>query len=155
MSHSRLFNRFSAALLLALVSVTAVGQPPENPPPPTEQRFGDHLVFFNVLSTDFLSPDVAQRYGIVRGRQHFLVNVAVRNTEQGRATKATVSGSSSDLIHRHQLEFREVVEQEAIYYIASFEIRDTETRDFRLQIQPQGETNSYDINFNRKLYVQD
>lgn len=147
--------RFIMAALLLLLSAGVAAQAADNPPPPTEKQFGDHLVFFNVLSTDFLTPAVAQRYDITRGSQHFLVNVAVRNSAQDRAVKASVSGSSSDLIHRHELTFREIVEQDAIYYIASFEIRDTETRDFRLQIQPQGDSNRYDLNFNRKLYIND
>lgn len=122
---------------------------------PTTRTFGDDTVHFSVFNTSFLSPDVARSYGIVRGRDRFLINVAVqhRDGNQQRAIRAEVSGTTSDLIHRTPLEFREVIEQDAVYYIAEFTI-DTkeERRDFRLQVNTATRTLPYDIQFNKKLY---
>ena len=68
------------------------------------------------------------------------------------AVRAELSGTQSDLIHRTPLEFREVIEQDAIYYIAEFGISNDERRDFRLQVKVE-EKPSYDIQFNKMLYV--
>lgn len=142
-------------ILLSLTSSGLWAQDGAPPPTPTEKQFGADTVYFTVLNTSFLAADVAQSYGIVRGDDKFLLNVAVRRQGDSgsEAVRAQVSGSTSDLIHRTELDFLEVIEQQAIYYIASFEIDNTEQRDFRLQVTAEGNTRSYDINFNKKLYV--
>ena len=122
--------------------------------PPSSQQFGPDTVYFNVLNTGFLTPEVARSYGITRGKDKFLVNVSVRNSETG-AIAATVTGSSSDLIHRHPLVFREIVEQDAIYYIAELDIDGKrETRDFRLSVTTATRPQPYDIQFTKTLHIE-
>ncbi|MGB1906614.1 MAG: DUF4426 domain-containing protein [Spongiibacter sp.] len=127
--------------------------PPD--PTPTTKTFGADTVHFSVFNTSFLSPEVARSYGITRGKDKFLINVAVqhRDGNQQQAIRAEVSGTTSDLIHRTPLEFREVIEQNAIYYIAEFRL-DTkeERRDFRLKVNTATRALPYDIQFNKKLY---
>ncbi len=125
--------------------------------PPTSQTFGADTVYFNVLNTGFLTPEVARSYGITRGKDKFLVNVSVRHTSDGTSgpIRATVSGSSSDLIHRTPLNFREVIEQDAIYYIAELSIDGKqETRDFRLRVNTATRPQPYDIQFNKTLHIE-
>jgi hypothetical protein len=150
-----MLRHFLLSALLSLSCLTAIAQQQAEPSTPTEKQFGADTVYFSVLNTSFLSPDVARSYGLVRGDKKFLINVAIRRQQAGKdvAVEAQVTGSTSDLIHRTELEFLEVAEQDALYYIASFEIDNTEKRDFRLQIQAEGQRQSYDINFNKKLYV--
>ena len=68
--------------------------------------------------------------------------------------RAKVKGSSSDLIHRTPLEFKEIIEQDAIYYIAEFELSNDERQDFRLSVNVDNRP-SYDIQFNKMLYIDD
>lgn len=141
-------------LVVALASTAAVAQESQAPTP-TSTDFGRDTVHYTVFNTTFLSPEVAQAYGITRGDDKFLVNVSViRRGDDGELPiRAEVSGSTSDLIHRTELTFREVIEQDALYYIAAFETDGKEERrDFRLQVTVEGRNQPYDIQFNKQLY---
>ncbi|MFQ3201238.1 MAG: hypothetical protein ACI9SK_001969, partial [Zhongshania sp.] len=65
---------------------------------------------------------------------------------------ADITGNSSDLIYINTLEFREVIEQDAIYYIAEFDISNDERQNFRLSVSVDNRP-SYDIQFNKMLYL--
>ena len=68
--------------------------------------FGDYDVHYNVLNSTFISPEVAKAYGIVRGKNRALINIAVRRRlDKGVTTakKAIVNGNSSDLIHTEHI----------------------------------------------------
>ena len=150
----RFFTTFGLGLLLSL---SAVSQAQERETPPvteTSKQFGNDTVHFSVLNTSFLTPQVARSYGIVRGKNKFLINLSVRRQSDiaNSAVRADISGTQSDLIHRTPLDFREVIEQDAIYYIAEFAISNDERRDFRLQVKVDDKP-SYDIQFNKMLYV--
>ncbi|MEH6557808.1 MAG: DUF4426 domain-containing protein [Oceanicoccus sp.] len=119
--------------------------------------FGDYDVHYNVLNSTFISPEVAQAYGIVRGKNRALINVAIRQRLDKGATKAKramVNGSSSDLIHSAALEFDEIVEQEAIYYIAELRFNNKELRTFTINIQPDPNIAPYTLKFSKTLYVE-
>ena len=114
------YRFFTAISLGLLLSISAASQAQERETPPvteTSKQFGNDTVHFNVLNTSFLSPKVARSYGIVRGKNKFLINVSVRRQSGigNSAVRAELSGTQSDLIHRTPLEFREVIEQDAIY----------------------------------------
>ena len=118
--------------------------------------FGDYDVHYNVLNSTFISPEVAQAYGIVRGKNRALINIAIRQRLDKGATKAKraiVNGSSSDLIHSAALEFDEIVEQEAIYYIAELRFNNKELRTFTINIQPDPNIAPYTLKFSKTLYV--
>ncbi|ARN73729.1 DUF4426 domain-containing protein [Oceanicoccus sagamiensis] len=123
--------------------------------PDTTKVFGDYDVHYSVLNSTFISPTVAQTYGIVRGKDRALINIAVRQRlERGetRAKKSMVSGSSSDLIHSAPLNFTEIVEQDAIYYIAELRFNNKELRTFTISIQPDANIAPYTLKFNKTLY---
>lgn len=122
-----------------------------------EKRFDNFTVHYSVFNSAFISADVAKAYGITRGKNRALINIAVRTDlpEGGdRAQRAVVSGSTYDLIHRTALEFREIEEQGAIYYIAEFTFTDKELRSFTLSVQPQdADATAYELKFNQTFYV--
>ncbi|WP_269618845.1 DUF4426 domain-containing protein [Zhongshania sp. BJYM1] len=149
----RYFSLISALLLSTLFSISSYAQ--ETPPvTPTSSNFGKDTVHYNVLNTTFLSPEVAKSYGIVRGENKFIVNVSVRRQldTSNIAVRAKVEGTSSDLIHRNPLDFKEIIEQDAIYYIAEFELSNDERQDFRLSVSVDNRP-SYDIQFNKLMYL--
>ncbi|MFT5889565.1 MAG: hypothetical protein ACI9BO_002392 [Zhongshania sp.] len=121
----------------------------------TSSQFGDDTVHYSVLNTRFLSPQVAKSYGITRGNNKFLVNVAVNRKASGKslALRAKISGTNSDLIHRTPLDFREVIEQDAVYYLAEFSLSNDERRIFRLKVSLDDKPD-YDIEFNKMLYLE-
>ena len=121
-----------------------------------EKSFGDYDVHYTVLNSTFITPEIANAYGIVRGKDRALINVAIRQRlDKGtsKAKKAIVTGSSSDLIHSENLEFREIVEQQAIYYIAELRFNNKELRTFTIKIQPDPNIAPYTLKFSKTLYV--
>ena len=121
----------------------------------TTKVFGDYDVHYSVLNSTFITPQVAQAYGIVRGKDRALINIAVRKRlarGETQAKKSMVSGSSSDLIHSSKLEFTEIVEQDSIYYIAELRFNNKELRTFTISIQPDANIAPYTLKFNKTLY---
>ncbi len=144
-----------AALLWAL---PALAQGPARPQADGAlmQVFDDFEVHYMVFNSTFMQPEVASRYGIVRARNGAVVNVAVRRKQEDGSTRgqrAIVRGTHSDLIHRHDLQFQEVIEGDAIYYIAELRFAGrSEERHFELQIQPDRDRAPYTLRFSRTLY---
>lgn len=135
-----------AALLLFLL--------PERVRSEQVQRFGDYLVHYNALSSDMLPAQVAAQYGITRSSKQGLLNIAVQKAgadpapvaAQIRGTVANLAGQRSDIA------VREIREAEAIYYLAEFPVRGSDTLSFDLRITPQGDSRSHSLKFS-KNYV--
>jgi hypothetical protein len=122
-----------------------------------KKTFGDYDVHYSVLNTTFITPDNAKHYGITRAQDRALVNIAVRkNLRDGSSLphKVIIQGSSSDLIHKTELQFTEVVEAEAIYYIAELKFNDKELRSFDIKVQPDPQVSPYTLKFTKTLYEQ-
>jgi hypothetical protein len=120
-----------------------------------ERRFGRYDVHYSLYTADFLQPDVARTLDIVRGKDRAVLNIAVRRRgEDGTdaPVAAALEGTSGDLIHKSALEFREVAEQDARYYLAQFPFRDGETMYIELRITPQGEPQPLELRFDKTLY---
>jgi Domain of unknown function (DUF4426) len=120
------------------------------------QTFGRYEVHYIIFASDFLRPEIARAYGIVRANDRAVLNVAVRRREPAGGSvpiKARVEGTQSDLIHTRDLALREVIEEDAIYYLAEFPFSNDETRYFKLRIHPDGDTSTLDLQFKQTLYV--
>ncbi|MEX1663992.1 DUF4426 domain-containing protein [Zhongshania arctica] len=147
---------YAAIFTLVFTSLLSLASQAQDAPPVTEtsSSFGKDTVHYSVLNTTFISPQVAKSYGIVRGEDKFLINVSVRRQldTSNIAVRADVKGTSSDLIYVNTLEFREIIEQDAIYYIAEFDISNDERQNFRLSVSVDNRP-SYDIQFNKMLYL--
>lgn len=122
------------------------------------QRFGDIEAHYVVIATTRLKPEIAQRYHIVRGRGQALVNIALRDAD-GEAISARVGGSATNLLGQvSDLVFREIREDEALYYLATLRHTAEETFRFEIQVQlaggarPGGDT--LRLQFSQKLYVE-
>ncbi|MFN2348260.1 MAG: DUF4426 domain-containing protein [Thioalkalivibrio sp.] len=107
-----------------------------------QQDFGDYVVHYNALSTDFLSPEVARNYGITRSRNRALINISILKKSLGVGTEpqlAEVNGKAVNLRGQSRvLDFREVRDGSAIYYLSETGINDGETLDFTINATPTG-----------------
>lgn len=120
------------------------------------QQYGRYEVHYSLFASDFLSPQVARAYGVVRAPDRALLNVAVRRREDSGSTvpvAAAIEATRSDLVHRQPLPFREVREDGAIYYLADFPFRNEETHYLELRIRPEGDTATLELRFNKMLYT--
>ena len=115
------------------------------------QRFGQYELHYIVIPTTMLKPEIAAEYDISRGKDRALVNVSVLNREK-KAINATIIGDSQNLLGQLQdLDFKQVTEGDAIYYLAEIRFADLEVH--RIQIEataPDGKSTL--LKFNQKLY---
>jgi hypothetical protein len=138
------------ALIISAMLFGAAGASAES------RQFGRYEVLYTVFAADFLQPQIAQAYGIVRAADRAVLNITVRrqlDTGGDEAIAAVVSGTRGDLVHTRALEFREVVEPGARYYLADFPIRNDETQYFTLRILPAGEASALELRFDKRMFV--
>lgn len=121
------------------------------------QQMGRFEVLYSIVNTTFVEPETAAVYQLVRARDRAFINIAVREKlpEGGdRAVTAKIEGRSWDFYETDYLEFQEVQEGDAIYYIADFDFNDGEVRFFNLQVLPAGQSRSQPLKFHQKIYEQ-
>ena len=112
---------------------------------------GDHTIYATALSSLLIPPEVAQLHGIVRSAQRIVVNVTVLETNNPAA--ARVSGTGTNLLAQQlPLEFAEVREQGAIYYLASIITNEKDTIRFKLQVLPAGAAKPAALQFERSYF---
>jgi len=139
-------RRFFALFLLCFSSTISAEQ---------KKSFGPFDVHYSVVNSTFISANTARIYHIVRGKDRALVNIAIRkNLTDGssKAQKAIVKGHSSDLMRETPLQFLEIIEQDAIYYIAEVKFYDEEIRHFFIDVQPDPNEPAFRLKFTQTLY---
>ena len=124
------------------------------------EDIGRHWVHYNTFNTAFLTPEVARAYGIDRSGQRSLLNIAVvRKNESGLDTpvRARVSARASNLAgQQRDLEMREIVDGDAIYYIASFRIHNRERLNFVVDVEPlDGASRRSTVRFQQTFYIEE
>lgn len=105
------------------------------------QPLGPYEAHYVVVQTTFFSEKIAEQYGIVRGRDRSLVNLSFLD-ESSTPVSVTLEGTSSNLMSQMQtLEFQEVREGPAIYYLSEIKASDQDTLRFRINVTtPDGVT---------------
>lgn len=119
------------------------------------EMFGPFELHYAVVNTTFLEPKVAAAYGITRGEKRAILNLAVReHLDQGsEARTMMLKGRTWDLIQNQFLEFKEIREGPAIYYIAEFKFINEEWRFFEVDFRPDGADQTYTFKFKHQLYI--
>jgi hypothetical protein len=120
---------------------------------------GEYTVHYNAVPTTVLSPDVTRHYGITRSGGRGLINIAVLRDASGagdstatdaqpQAVRARVVAHVRALTgQRNPVELREIVEQDAIYYIGDFRVRGEELLRFELEVTPEGARRPIPVRF--------
>lgn len=115
------------------------------------QRFGAWEVHYIVLPSGFLKPEIAAGYSIIRGRDRAFINISVLDA-QDSPTKVTMVGHTTNLLgQQNELMFRQLVEADAVYYLAELKHSDEETLRFEIHITPP-EGRAIRLKFQQKLY---
>lgn len=116
----------------------------------------DHLeVHYIGLSTAILQPEIASTYGIERSRYMGFINITVLDTsfENNQAISVGISGTATNLVgQQSKLEFTEIKEGKAIYYIAQFKYPNDENFRFNIIINDNGK--EHNLKFQQKFYVE-
>ncbi len=120
-------------------------------------RKGNYEIFYSAFNTSFLQPETAVAVGVKRAKDIGLINLSIREhlpdgTTQARKAKI-ISGTTFNLLHKNTLQWQEVVEPGAVYYLAKFKINnDNEMIVIKAAVTPEGEKNAIDIEFKNNFY---
>ena len=139
---------WSLALLACLTAAVSHAQ--------QMQRFGEFELHYIVIPTTTLQPDIAARYDISRGKDKALCNISVIDAN-GNGVSAVLEGSTQNLLgQRQDLSFREVVDGDAIYYLATIRHANEEVHriniDARVQASSGVKAASTNLKITQKLY---
>ncbi|MBC3386183.1 MULTISPECIES: DUF4426 domain-containing protein [unclassified Pseudomonas] len=113
------------------------------------EKFGDITVHYNTFNSTFLTPDIAKAAELIRSKNQGVINISV--IKGGKPLMAQVSGTVKDLTSQSiPLQFKQVIEQGAIYYIAQYPVPQQENRTFEIQVRIGDKINT--LNFNQELF---
>ena len=118
------------------------------------KKMDDINVHYIALGSTFLTPEIAKAYGIERSRYKGLVNISVLdNTQDGNPSKTvTINGKArNDVGQIKSLDFTEVKEGDAVYYLAQVSYTNKETIYFDINITDKGK--QHNLKFSQKFYV--
>lgn len=111
-------------------------------------------IHYIALGSTFLTPEIAKAYDIERSRYNGLVNISVLdNSQPGTpAQSVTLTGQARNNVGQFKsLEFTEVKEGDAIYYLAQVNYANEETIHFDINIVSKGK--QHQLKFSQTFYV--
>ena len=115
------------------------------------RRLGSWDVHYALVPTTFLKPEVAARYQITRGRDRAMINISVLDGD-GSPVRVRISGTMINLLgQREPLEFREVLEGPAVYYLVEIKHTDREVLRFEVDITPP-DGKAQQLTFQQEMY---
>lgn len=141
---SRLFVRFFGVVILISLSFNSSAE--------NLTRFGDYVIHHTALSTDILLPEVARVYKIKRSKDRGMINIVVQHNGKGVGANVTGTGSNLNGQLKH-LEFNEIKDGDVTYYISTFRVTNKEVINFKINVQPEGASNSHLVQFNKEFYT--
>jgi len=138
-----------SAILLIITFISSPAAQAEN-----MKKLGSMNVHYMAIGSTFFTPEIAKIYGITRSRFNGLVNISVLdNTKKGTPAKSvSISGKAKNNLGQFKtLEFTEVKEGSAIYYLAQVSYNNEETIHFDLTITDGKEEQR--LKFSQKFYA--
>ena len=120
---------------------------------------GGYTVHHNAFTSDTLTPEVANAYGLQRSKYRGLLNVSVIKEKEGtigtsvparvEAMIVTLTGQSS------RLPMREIKEGDAaVYYIGEFPVHNEQTIDFVIEVTPEGSSEELMMRMDQQFFTE-
>jgi hypothetical protein len=117
-----------------------------------KQQLGDWDVHYIAFPAPLLTPEIAKQYRIQRSKYNAVINISVLDTASQQAQKVNISGIAKDVQGRQiALDFTEVVEGKAIYYLAQLPFRNLQRFDFTLTLSQNDQIQQ--LKFKQTFYV--
>jgi hypothetical protein len=137
-------------LCLNVFSAAGAGRPYE--------EFGDYKVYFSVFNSSFIKADIARLHNITRAKDQALINIAVvknKNKESlSGGMSAQITGTASNLMQQQRtLNFVEIKEGDAVYYLAPLRFTNEEVINFKINVKANNRQ-SHTLKFTKTLYVE-
>ncbi|MFP3516353.1 DUF4426 domain-containing protein [Pseudomonas sp. SIMBA_077] len=104
-------------------------------------QVGDTVVNYNAFMTNFLSPEMTEKYGLQRSDQLGALNINVSKADQKIAS--TIKGTYRETAEKKAkpLTFKQVInDQGSIDYFAQFQVQPAKVYVFDLELKVNGET---------------
>jgi hypothetical protein len=135
-------RRFASLLLCLLFALPAFAE--------RKQTFGELDVHYSVFNSSFLQPDIAAAAGLTRSKTAGVLNIAA--LKDGKGQPAKVSGTLKNLLGQTvELQFKQVLESGAVYYLAEFPLREREILTFSVNVQI-GDGAPHTLTFNQEVF---
>lgn len=132
----------SSLLLLGTVSVNAE----------QKKQLGPWDVHYIAMPSTLLEPDIAKAYDLERSQYQGLINISVLKTSDQSAQQVSITGMAKNLLGQQQtLEFKQVTEGKAVYYLAQLPYRNEQRMTITVQIS-QG-SQQQQLQFDHTFYV--
>ncbi len=116
------------------------------------KKFDAYEIHYTTFPSTLVPADVAVNHGIVRSSERIVVNISVLKSDE--SVSAEISGQVINLLNQMvSLDFKEIKEADAIYYLANHPVDEKDTLRFTISIQPsEHEGNPYRLEFLRQYY---
>ena len=115
----------------------------------------NYTIHYNAFNTMIVLPKVAQRYGFTRARNRALLNISIIDNTTKEPLPAMVKGTRTNIVGQLiKLEFVQIKEQNAIYYIAPLRFTEGEMWRFEVQVQPDLKSDAIPLKFSQSFYLE-
>lgn len=105
-------------------------------------------IHYTTFSSLLIPPEVAAAHDIERAKNRVVTNISI--LKDGEPQRATVTGHNTNLLNQlYTMEFTEVRETTAVYYLANQLIDERDTLRFVIEITPETVQASYQLEFMR------
>jgi|TARA_B110000503_G_scaffold35642_1_gene58264 hypothetical protein len=143
---------FKHLLIFSLIGLSTFGVSAEEK---TYKDIRGYRIFYSSFNSSFILPEIASIYSITRGKDKGLVTIAITKSGKIGGKKALISGTASNMLQQQQqLNFIEIKEDEAIYYLAPFEYYNEDTLTFKIEIETEPNQPSISVSFQNKFYYE-
>jgi hypothetical protein len=118
------------------------------------KKLGSMNVHYMAIGSTFFTPEIAKAYGITRSRYNGLINISVLdNSQKGNPAKTvSLTGKAKNNLGQFKdLDFIEIKEGDAIYYLAQVNYSNEETLHFDILINDGKDKQQ--LKFSQKFYV--
>ena len=122
------------------------------------KTFGNYKVHYSAFTADMLTKEIAKAYKIKRSHSTVLINITLMK-ETGEplpiAHKAKVEIKGRNLVGQNKsISVREILEQDAVYYIGEVSVSNQETVQFDVTVRPLNTKKKFNFSFKEKFYNQ-
>ncbi len=106
-------------------------------------------IHYTTFSSLLIPQEVAAAHEIDRSKNRIVTNISILRV--GQPQSATITGHHSNLLNQlYSMDFVEVNESSAIYYLANQLIDERDTIRFDINIKPNNSVESYNLKFMRQ-----
>jgi len=117
-----------------------------------KKTLGDWEVHYIAFNSTFLTPEIARANNILRSSKSAVVNISVLNRQSKDAQEVEMTGTARNLLGTTKtLNFTQVNEGDAIYYLASVPFSHKEVLRFDINIK-QGRVQQ-NLKFQQTMFV--